>query len=338
MLNRFRHTLARLIRQPGDANLVSAIRQNRRMVENLGAAHHATATTLEALGSAHHATFVRLGEAEATLGRMQQDMAALSQHLPVILNAITTHNHEARVLAEVRDAQAATAATLATVQADVYDKLRMFAEGHAYLERRVEFVRREVMYEVRLADRGAGAPAKAATIVRDPAVFSRRPLRVNLGAGHIQPDGYVQVDGRDLDGIDVVADLRSLPFETDSVDEILSAHVIEHFTAEDFLGVLLPHWVGLLRPGGILRLVAPDTDAMVRAYLAGTRSFEQLRLVTFGGQEYEGDFHLNMFTAEAVVDACRAAGLTDVTVAVAGRENGDCFEFEVSGTKPKGGS
>lgn len=32
------------------------------------------------------------------------------------------------------------------------------------------------------------------------------------------------------------------------------------------------------------------------AYLAGEYPFEQLREVTFGGQDYDGDFHYNTLT------------------------------------------
>ena len=45
---------------------------------------------------------------------------------------------------------------------------------------------------------------------------------------------------RDLPGVDVVAKAGDLPFEPGSVDEIYSAHLLEHFPQEAMRRRLLP--------------------------------------------------------------------------------------------------
>ena len=159
-------------------------------------------------------------------------------------------------------------------------------------------------------------------------------LRLNLGCGHIPLDGYVNVDSRELPGVDVLADVRHLPFDPDTVDEIYGAHLLEHFPLDELERVVLPKWRALLRPGGTLRLVVPDSGAMLDEYAAGRFSFDDLRLVTFGDQEYDGDFHFTMFTPESLAELLKVAGFEDVQVLETGRRNGACLEMEVRACKP----
>ena len=54
-------------------------------------------------------------------------------------------------------------------------------------------------------------------------------MKLNLGCGYNKFDGYVNVDHDSLCQPDIVADLEDrLPFEDNSVDEIIMYHVLEH--------------------------------------------------------------------------------------------------------------
>ena len=57
--------------------------------------------------------------------------------------------------------------------------------------------------------------------------------------------------------VDIVADGSALPFEYDSLDYILSSHVMEHFY--DPIGVL-EHWIKIIRPGGYIFMIIPHKD------------------------------------------------------------------------------
>lgn len=74
---------------------------------------------------------------------------------------------------------------------------------------------------------------------------------------------------------------------------------------------------------------------MIAQYGAGEIPFEQFREVFFGGQEYEGDFHFNMFTTASLGELMSEAGLVDVVTEAEGRPNGLCLEFQMAGTRPK---
>lgn len=206
---------------------------------------------------------------------------------------------------------------------------------------RFEFVRRELFLELRmlLAAGGEGsAPATLQPRVLQPAkVDAMRAgagLRLNVGCGHKPDPQRINVDMRELPGVDVIAAADALPFAQGELQEIFSSHVLEHFPQDTLQRSLLPAWVGLLRPGGELRAVVPDAQAMIAAHAAGQMDFETLRLVTFGGQEYAGDFHHTMFTPQSLAALFEQAGLASVRVEAQGRANGDCLECQVVGVRP----
>lgn len=208
-----------------------------------------------------------------------------------------------------------------------------------YAVGRIELVRRELMYELKYGEAGPGNQGAALDVetkiidVEKVQAAQASELRLNLGCGHIALDGFVNVDLRALDGVDVVAEVDRLPFEKNTVDEIFSSHVLEHFPEEELRRKLLPYWVGLIKPGGTFRAIVPDIIAMNVGYQDGTVEYEDLRAVTYGGQEYAGDFHFNMFTPESLGEILEEAGLVKTEVIARGRRNGACLEFEIAATK-----
>jgi len=216
------------------------------------------------------------------------------------------------------------------------DGLEGLYETAAWLTNRIETVRAEMMHEIRYGGlRPQAAPVAAnVEIVNAAALDGDGPVRLNLGCGHIPLDGYVNVDMRALPGVDVVAPVDNLPFEIDTVGEIFSAHVLEHFPQAALERQLLPYWHSLLVPGGTLRSVVPDIEAMIDQYRSGEISFENLRQVAYGGQEYEGDFHHTAFTPESLSALLETTGFVEIELVERGRPNGDCLEFELTARRP----
>ena len=73
---------------------------------------------------------------------------------------------------------------------------------------------------------------------------------------------YVNIDMRELPGVDVVAPIDQLPFDDGTVAEIHSAHVLEHFPQEDLQRRLLPYWRDKLRPGGVPALFSVSAHTL----------------------------------------------------------------------------
>lgn len=89
-------------------------------------------------------------------------------------------------------------------------------------------------------------------------------MQVQLGCGHKPWDGWINVDGeRAAKYADVIADLRSLPLATGSVDVAVAVHVIEHFYQWEVAEVL-SEWKRILKPGGLLILELPSMDKVAR--------------------------------------------------------------------------
>ena len=282
----------------------------------------------------------------------------LVRSVPVALRKLTRETAEVRsheqalserigIQAQQIEAQARQADALAQRLEQLGDQVREAAEraGNAgngvqglaesvsYLLGRVEFVRREVMFEMRYGARAATGDKdviEPRIVAVDKVEAARETgLRLNLGCGHVPLDGYINVDRRALPGVDVVADVDHLPFNKAEVAEICSAHLLEHFPLEQLRRELLPYWVSLLGPGGKFRVIVPDGAAMARAFAAQEYDFENFRQVTFGGQDYDGDFHFNMFSTETMKKLLTEAGFRSVDVVAEGRENGGCKEFEI---------
>jgi predicted SAM-dependent methyltransferase len=103
-------------------------------------------------------------------------------------------------------------------------------------------------------------------------------LKIHLGCGTRTMAGWVNVDGMNRDGVDLVWDLRKpLPFKSSSVQMIYSEHCLEHLFEEDALN-LLKESRRILKPAGVLRLGVPDAELYLRNYADGkTDFFQQLQ-------------------------------------------------------------
>ncbi len=256
----------------------------------------------------------------------ERRLDAVEEHLPELLGLWSSSTGTMRRLQRLIDQE--------------HENSERHAASIDELWARIEFVRREVMYEVRYA---GGAPTEAAPAAIESRVVDAERvdrlaadgLRLNLGCGHLPLPDHVNVDMRELPGVDVVAAIDDLPFDDGSVREIHSAHVLEHFAEEELHRRLLPYWLSKLEPGGRFRAVVPDGLSMIEAYGRGEVDFADLKSVLYGGQEYEGDFHFTMFAADTLTDLLERSGFVDVVVEDSGRRNDISLELQVAGRRPR---
>jgi predicted SAM-dependent methyltransferase len=82
-------------------------------------------------------------------------------------------------------------------------------------------------------------------------------VKLHLGAGGQILEGYINIDSRDLAGIDIVRDvLRGLPFSDETVDEIYSENFLEHLPPLEMYWFFNEMW-RVLKPGGTARHLVP---------------------------------------------------------------------------------
>jgi predicted SAM-dependent methyltransferase/uncharacterized coiled-coil protein SlyX len=289
--------------------------------------------------SAHDSRLDAIDVSDASsLSRLSALEAAWRTHLPAFLNAVSSVGAFGHKLLETRKdiERQQNELTQARAEAEQFrQELRSLAD-------RIEFSRREVLFE--LAHGSGSAETRAQRNERlEPRIIAREKLaaaqaagdiRLNLGSGHIPLPGYLNVDRRELPGVDIVADVDHLPFEAGTVNEIFSAHVVEHFPQERMRRQLLPYWRDLLCQGSVFRAITADASAMIAAAGQHSYKFDDFRELLFGSQDYDGDYHYNLFTPESMRGMLEEAGFRDIEVPVSGRRNGKCFEFEIVAARP----
>ncbi|TSE35332.1 hypothetical protein Tfont_02306 [Tepidimonas fonticaldi] len=154
-------------------------------------------------------------------------------------------------------------------------------------------------------------------------------LWLELGCGERPDPERINIDLRPLPGVDIIAHVGQLPLPDASVRDLRAAHLVEHFTLQQFADRILPEWRRVLAPGGRLRLITPDLAAMLRAHLQGQLSEADLVHVLYGGQDYEGDFHYHAYSPASLSALLATHGFADIQVVAHGRPNGLCLEFEL---------
>ncbi len=90
---------------------------------------------------------------------------------------------------------------------------------------------------------------------------------LNLGCGYHYHPSWVNVDFHKT-GEHVIAYnlINGIPFEDESFDVVYHSHLLEHFPKR-FAPLFLKECYRVLKPGGIIRIVVPDLEQIVRIYL-----------------------------------------------------------------------
>jgi hypothetical protein len=154
-------------------------------------------------------------------------------------------------------------------------------------------------------------------------------IRINLGCGEKPQPDYINVDFRQVPDVDIVADVRRLPFEHSSLAEIASAHLVEHFREHQFRSRILPYWKSLLHMNGVLRVICPNWAAILERLNTGQLSIIEFKRLTFGAQDYVGDDHLAMYTPDTLTDLLISCGFARVETLATERMNDICPEMEL---------
>lgn len=103
----------------------------------------------------------------------------------------------------------------------------------------------------------------------------RRPATpaLNIGTGGVDLPGWINLD--ETKPGDILAAVPPLPFRSNCLAEVLASHVLEHMRLQDGSD-LLSDCHRVLKPGGRITVVVPDTRVIAIAYLLGQVSNESL--------------------------------------------------------------
>jgi predicted SAM-dependent methyltransferase len=246
-------------------------------------------------------------------------------------NALLNTEVDRKITAHVLQARQEIIATKGDVES-LLRQVEHMVRGMAHV---LEINRLERLNQAADRDQPAAATVSPAPrlIAPEKLLAMGADVRLNVGCGLIPLPDYLNVDDRELAGVDLVSNVRTLPFKAETVSEIYAAHLVEHFTEADLRTALLPAWHRMLKPGGILRVVVPDAEGMIQAFSRGNYPFENLRKVTFGGQDYPGNYHYTMFSRESLRNLLREQGFLAGEYTALGRANGLCLEMEIAAVR-----
>lgn len=159
-------------------------------------------------------------------------------------------------------------------------------------------------------------------------------LKVNIGCGSLGKKGWINVDLYDVPGVNCVYDCRHhLPFPDNSVEYIFTEHFMEHIDLTEDVPFFLNECRRVLKPGGIIRIVVPDAEKYINAYV--NRSWSELSEVsshineqgrdTYFESDYstmmqpvnfifrQGHHHKYAYDYETLADLLSCYGFRDVT-------------------------
>ncbi|MFO7167188.1 MAG: hypothetical protein DIU80_004085 [Chloroflexota bacterium] len=261
------------------------------------------------------------------LSRIDAERQSQAKAIEQLTNSLTSHERWLQQLTTDAEGSREWLAQIAKIQ-----------QGHSEWTELLQ--RKLTMLAVDMRERLSGSAIGLDTIpeprIVDPERYAQLlaemqgKVRVNLGCGEKPLPGYINIDVREVpEVVDVVADVRKLPFEPGSLAEIASAHLIEHFREHQMRAIILPYWRSLLTEDGVLRVICPNWAAMLKRFHDGRMTLADFKLLTFGGQDYEGDDHFAMYTPETLSALLQEAGFSRVEVLEEERMNGICPEMEV---------
>jgi predicted SAM-dependent methyltransferase len=104
-----------------------------------------------------------------------------------------------------------------------------------------------------------------------------RHVKLHLGCGGVKLRDWINIDNfefcendtsRSGANYDIKMDIRKLDVLDDSVDAILSVHVVEHFVRWEAVE-MISHWHQKLKPNGLFITEMPDLDKCIDIYLRG---------------------------------------------------------------------
>jgi predicted SAM-dependent methyltransferase len=136
-------------------------------------------------------------------------------------------------------------------------------------------------------------------------------MKLHIGCGDKILKGFINVDIRPSEGVDVVKDIKDLySFKDKNIELIYCSHVLEHFNRYEYINIL-KNWYDVLSDGGILRLAVPDIESVCNHYLK-YKDLKILRGFLWGGQTYPQNYHYCGWDFETLKNDLIDVGFSDV--------------------------
>lgn len=149
------------------------------------------------------------------------------------------------------------------------------------------------------------------------------PLKLHLGCGECSLPGYINIDYpptehtvQQTSAADIFANIITLQYSEQTVDEIRSHHVFEHFNRQTALA-LLCNWHQALKIGGTLVIETPDFEESARLVLLDSSlSYKEKQAILrhiFGSHEAIWAIHCDGWYQEKFLHTLSLLGFEEIT-------------------------
>ncbi|MDB4623028.1 hypothetical protein OAE36_00005 [bacterium] len=137
-------------------------------------------------------------------------------------------------------------------------------------------------------------------------------LRLHIGCGSVNLQGWVNIDARDQEHIHLVTDKIDLAgFSDNSIEEIYISHFLEHFSFVES-NKLLRLFASKLTSTGKLRISVPDFDKLILTYNANGSDLDLIKFAVMGGQDYPYNFHKSLYNHKTLSALLLSSGFSHV--------------------------
>jgi SAM-dependent methyltransferase len=145
------------------------------------------------------------------------------------------------------------------------------------------------------------------------------PVKLHIGCGEKYLEGYVNIDYPQLEHsvvkvrADIYHDIRTLSYPDDSVEEIRSHHLFEHFMRADAIALLMK-WRRWLKPKGKLIIETPDFYGCAAAYVFSLTQKRRMELGRhmMGSEEAKWAIHYDFWDAPKFKYVFRECGFSNI--------------------------
>ena len=143
-------------------------------------------------------------------------------------------------------------------------------------------------------------------------IKNKEIIKLNLGVGGNKKEGFLGVDANEGPNTDIICDLIELSNQIpkESINEIYSRHVIEHFPRKK-IPEIIKSWIKLLKKSGKITLNFPDLDRYVDYYVEHRDKIpvEEFARWLYGNQKDQYDIHKAGFNGEYISNILKNSGM-----------------------------
>jgi predicted SAM-dependent methyltransferase len=160
-------------------------------------------------------------------------------------------------------------------------------------------------------------------------------VNLNLCSGPFPIKGCINADLRKYPGVDVVCDVRNLPFKKESFDKAIFIHAIEHFDKDEGISVL-KDMADILKSNGEITVEGPDVAKCITNFSNPAQSIEWIFGSSKETKRDKAYRHKWGYTGTLVASILNHIGM-DVKVVTVGRShNMPNRDYRVTGRKNGG--